>query len=301
MDNIVFGIGITALAGALATVAGAAENTESDIGSQGDPNSQVQLAPQMGYLHRIFNKAVAGEPPAWGLWIALGAGISWAFMAMQINPILAIVLGCIVATLVQGVYATTAYLGRTASLAKFGQPVFIDILKSMTTVTMAHAFVAIFTTVTMCHLINAALGHPFPLPLLGLVWGIALGAAGSATGNPFYGKERQYQSQKFGAGVPIAASGNIVRYAEAGERNSLDNGWFTAKLAGPASGVCFGMIVFLEIWRTILFEPIAAGWGAIGVGIIIILIFGVIDRYAEVWARKNYGPYAAAKKEEASE
>jgi tetrahydromethanopterin S-methyltransferase subunit E len=49
------------------------------------------------------------------------------------------------------------------------------------------------------HLINSALGHPFPLPLLGLIWGIALGAAGSATGNPYYGKERQYQNQKFGA------------------------------------------------------------------------------------------------------
>ena len=58
MESIAFGIGITALAGALATVAGAAENTESDIGSQGDPNSQVQLAPQMGYIHRIFNKAI---------------------------------------------------------------------------------------------------------------------------------------------------------------------------------------------------------------------------------------------------
>jgi N5-methyltetrahydromethanopterin:coenzyme M methyltransferase subunit E len=97
----------------------------------------------------------------------------------------------------------------------------------MTTVTMAHAFIAIFCTVTLCHLINAALGHPFPLPLLGLIWGIALGAAGSATGNPYYGKERQYQNQKFGAGVPISASGNIVRYAEAGERNSIDNGFFT--------------------------------------------------------------------------
>jgi len=163
---------------------------------------------------------------------------------------------------------------------------------------MAHAFVAIFTTVTMCHLINAALGHPFPLPLLGLVWGIALGAAGSATGNPFYGKERQYQTQNFGAGVPISASGNIVRYAEAGQRNSLDNGWFTAKLAGPASGVCFGLIVFLELWRTVIFEPVGAGWGAIIVGIILILIFMIIDRYIEVWARKTYGPYI--KPEEAS-
>jgi tetrahydromethanopterin S-methyltransferase subunit E len=185
VESIVFGIGITALAGALATVAGAAENTESDIGSQGDPNSQVQLAPQMGYIHRIFNKAVAGEPPAYGLWIALGTGLAWAFLAMQINPILALILGSALAVFVQGIYATTAYLGRTASLAKFGQPVYIDILKSMTTVTMAHAFVAIFTTVTVCYLINAALGHPFPLPLLGIVWGIALGAAGSATGNPF--------------------------------------------------------------------------------------------------------------------
>jgi tetrahydromethanopterin S-methyltransferase subunit E len=297
MEHIVFGIGITALTGALATVAGAAEDTESNIGSQGDPNSQVQLAPQMGYLHRIFNKAIAGEPPAYGLWCALGAGLAWAFMAMQINAVLAIVLGCVLAVFVQGIYATTAYLGRQASLAKFGQPIFVDILKSMTTVTMAHAFVAIFCTVTLCHLMNAALGHPFPLPLLGLLWGIALGAAGSATGNPYYGKERQYQNQKFGAGVPVAASGNIVRFAEAGERNSLDNGFFTAKLGGPASGVCFGLIVFLELWRTVLFEGIGAGWGAIIVGVLMILVFTIVDRYIEVWARKTYGPYAEPVKE----
>jgi tetrahydromethanopterin S-methyltransferase subunit E len=165
---------------------------------------------------------------------------------------------------------------------------------------MAHAFVAIFCTVTLCYLMNAALGHPFPLPLLGLVWGISLGAAGSAVGNPYYGKERQYQNQKFGAGVPISASGNIVRYAEAGERNSLDNGFFTAKLGGPASGVCFGLIVFLELWRTILFEKIGAGWGAIIVGVLMILVFTIIDRYIEVWARKTYGPYAEPVKEASS-
>jgi tetrahydromethanopterin S-methyltransferase subunit E len=295
MENIVFGIGITALTGALATVAGSAEDTESNIGSQGDPNSQVQLAPQMGFLHRIFNKAVAGEPPAYGLWCCLGAGMAWAFMAMQINPVLAIVLGCVLATFVQGVYATTAYVGRQASLAKFGQPIYVDILKSMTSVTMAHAFIAIFCTVTICYLINAGLGHPFPLPLLGLIWGIALGAAGSATGNPYYGKERQYQNQKFGAGVPISASGNIVRYAEAGERNSIDNGFFTHKIGGSASGICFGLVVFLELWRTVLFEQISGGLGAVIVGILMILIFTVADLYIEGWARKNYGPYTEVK------
>ncbi|NVO66592.1 tetrahydromethanopterin S-methyltransferase subunit E [Methanofollis tationis] len=298
MESILLGVGVTALAGALATVAGAAEDTESNIGSQGDPNSQVQLAPQMGYIHRIYNKAVSGEPPAYGLWVTIGAGVAWAFMATGMNPVLAIVIASSLAIFVQGVYAATAYLGRTSSLAKFEQPVYIDLLKSVTSVTMAHAFVAVFTTVSMCYLMNAALGHPFPLPLLGIVWGIALGAAGSATGNPFYGKERQYQSQMFGAGVPISASGNIVRYAEAGQRSSLDNGWFTAKLGGPASGVCFGLIVFLELWRTVLFEEAVGGWGAIIVGVIIILIFMIIDRYIETWARKNYGPYTNA--EEAS-
>jgi tetrahydromethanopterin S-methyltransferase subunit E len=298
MESILLGVGVTALAGALATVAGAAEDTESNIGSQGDPNSQVQLAPQMGYIHRIYNKAVSGEPPAYGLWVTIGAGVAWAFMATGMNPVLAIVIASALAIFVQGVYAATAYLGRTSSLAKFEQPVYIDLLKSVTSVTMAHAFVAVFTTVSMCYLLNAALGHPFPLPLLAIVWGIALGAAGSATGNPFYGKERQYQSQMFGAGVPISASGNIVRYAEAGQRSSLDNGWFTAKLGGPASGVCFGLIVFLELWRTVLFEEAVGGWGAIIVGVIIILIFMIIDRYIETWARKNYGPYVKA--EEAS-
>lgn len=296
MENIVLSIGVAAFAGALATVAGAAEDTESNIGSQGDPNSQVQLAPQMGYMHRIFNKAVAGEPPSWALWIALGAGIAWAFMAMNVNPVLAIILGSVLASFVQGVYATTAYLGRTASLAKFGQPVYVDILKSVTPVTTAHAFVAIFATVTICYLMNAVLGHPFPLPILGIIWGIALGAAGSAVGNPYYGKERQYQNQKFGAGVPISASGNIVRYAEAGERSSLDNGWFTAKYAGPASGVCFGLIVFFELWRHLIFEHYFGGWGSVIVGAIIVLLITIMARWIEVWARKTYGPYSAPEK-----
>jgi len=45
--EIIFGIGITALAGALANRSRALRRIlESDIGSQGDPNSQVQLAPQ---------------------------------------------------------------------------------------------------------------------------------------------------------------------------------------------------------------------------------------------------------------
>jgi len=43
-----FGMGLVAAMGALATVAGASEDIDSDIGSQSNPNSQVQLAAQVG-------------------------------------------------------------------------------------------------------------------------------------------------------------------------------------------------------------------------------------------------------------
>ena len=39
-------MGVLALIGVAATIAGASEDLESDIGSQSNPNSQVQLAPR---------------------------------------------------------------------------------------------------------------------------------------------------------------------------------------------------------------------------------------------------------------
>ena len=60
-------LGVVALMSAAATIAGAAEDLESDVGSQSNPNSQVQLAPQVGQLKSIFNKEVSGEPVAYGI------------------------------------------------------------------------------------------------------------------------------------------------------------------------------------------------------------------------------------------
>ncbi|MEA3281141.1 MAG: tetrahydromethanopterin S-methyltransferase subunit E, partial [Euryarchaeota archaeon] len=65
------GMGLVALMGAAATVAGCSEDLESDIGSQSNPNSQVQLAAQVGYPHRIFNKAISGEPPSNAMYCAV--------------------------------------------------------------------------------------------------------------------------------------------------------------------------------------------------------------------------------------
>ncbi|HJH26028.1 MAG TPA: tetrahydromethanopterin S-methyltransferase subunit E, partial [Methanophagales archaeon] len=51
----------------LAFIACMFEDLESDIGSQSNPNSQVQLAPEMGYIHRYFNKAISGEGLSYAL------------------------------------------------------------------------------------------------------------------------------------------------------------------------------------------------------------------------------------------
>ena len=127
--TIVLSLGTAALMGACATIAGAAEDLESDFGSQSNANSQVQLAPQVGYLHRYYNKAVSGEPVAYGFLCCTGAAIALALMAaLKINPVIALAIGAIVASLMYGVYATTAYMGRLTGQKRFGQPIYLDIL-----------------------------------------------------------------------------------------------------------------------------------------------------------------------------
>ena len=69
----------------------------------------------------------------------------------------------------------------------------------------------------------AVLGHPFPMPIMAFIWGITVGAIGSSTGDVHYGAEREFQQFEFGTGLNASNSGNIVRYAESGIRDSFDN------------------------------------------------------------------------------
>ena len=83
-----------------ATVSGCAEDLESDVGSQSNPNSQVQLGPQMGNIHRYFNKAISGEPVSYGLYVAVAGTIAWALMNAGLNAVLALIVGAGVAAIV---------------------------------------------------------------------------------------------------------------------------------------------------------------------------------------------------------
>jgi len=81
-------MGLVAAMGALATVAGASEDIDSDIGSQSNPNSQVQLAAQVGNPHRIYNKAIAGEPPSNALWCTTAAIMAYVLIEGYGMPLL---------------------------------------------------------------------------------------------------------------------------------------------------------------------------------------------------------------------
>jgi tetrahydromethanopterin S-methyltransferase subunit E len=290
-----------ALIGAAATIAGASEDLESDVGSQSNPNSQVQLAPQMMYPHRIYNKAISGEPPSNALMCAIGGTTAAVLISINASVILALVIGAIVGAAVHGTYAVTGYFGRSASQRRFKQPIYLDIVRSHTPVIMGYAFITTFCILVVSYLMTAVMGHPFSLPLLAFIWGITVGSIGSSTGDVHYGAEREFQNVEFGSGLNAANSGNIVRKAESGIRNGIDNSWFCAKFGGPATGIAFGMVVFLSGWITVVFDPSineSLGWESIIAGVVIVILLAIWNRKIEVAARNAYGPY---KKDEEAE
>ena len=297
MDPTLLALGALALTGAAATVAGCAEDLESDVGSQSNPNSQVQLGPQMGNIHRYFNKAISGEPVSYGLYVAVAGAVAWALMGAGLNVMLALILGSGIAAIIHGAYSVSAYLGRIVGQSQnFGQPVYADVVLSHLGPMVGHGFIAVFCMVLAAYLAGTALGNPFPLPLIALIFGITVGAIGSSTGDVHYGAEREYQKYLFGGGIPVANQGDIDIKAETGIRNGMDSSYFCAKLGGPLTGLAFGLIVFLDGWRGLIGNILGADLVtksaiAIVVGIVIVAIAAYINRKIEVYARNKYGPY----------
>lgn len=293
-----FGMGLVAAMGALATVAGASEDIDSDIGSQSNPNSQVQLAAQVGNPHRIYNKAIAGEPPSNALWCATAGIMAYMLIeAYHMPALFAIAAGASLAALFDGVMSTSAYLGRNASQARFNQWIYLDIIRYTTPSIMAHVWITSFCITMIAYMQVYVLTphHPFPLPVIGFIWGLTVGAIGSSVGDIHYGGEREFQWRLFGQGLNTMLSGQIVRKAEAGLRNSIDNAWFCAKFGGPCTGLGFGLTVFLDNWRTTVFDPVTQATYAIAMGVIFIIIMNVYNFYMEVSARRKYGPYPGYK------
>ncbi len=106
----------TILTGLLAFLAGIFEDSESNAGSASNPNSQVQLAPQIGHRHRYFNKAISGEPPANALWATTAATVAVLLVAKfeAFNPVYSViissVIGALISTLLLGLYGIFSHI-----------------------------------------------------------------------------------------------------------------------------------------------------------------------------------------------
>ena len=155
------------------------------MGAVGNPNSQVQLAPQMGHLHRMINKAASGEPVAYGVWCGVAGAIAYLVMSLGLMPIVAIAIGACVAAFVHAIYTVTSHMGRIVGQSQFEQPLFMDVLTQSLGPITGHGFITSFCIVGISYLMTIPLNgtplHVFPLPLLAMLWGIALGAIGSST------------------------------------------------------------------------------------------------------------------------
>lgn len=292
-----FSMGLVAAMGALATVAGASEDIESDVGSQSNPNSQVQLAAQVGNPHRIYNKAISGEPGQCPVGRHSCYGSLYAYHHFPVACIDGPGRRRFSCCFIQWRFAMSAYFGRNSSQARFNQWVYLDIVRYTTPSIMAHAWITAFCISTISYIMVYMLPtpHPFPMPIIALIWGLAVGAIGSSVGDIHYGSERQFQNRQFGCGLNTMLSGQIVRKAEAGLRNSIDNAWFCTKFGGPATGMGFGLTVFLDNWRTAVFDPVTQATYAILMGVFFILVEVSYNHYIERSTRRKYGPYPEYK------
>jgi tetrahydromethanopterin S-methyltransferase subunit E len=304
----------------LAFIACTFEDLESDIGSQSNPNSQVQLAAQVGQVHRFFNKAISGEPLSNAMYCAVAGTIAWMFL-LKLEPlapdapwkaaVVAIPLGVAGAALIHMIFATTAHCGRTAAQKRFSQPIYLDVFYGHLLPIATHGFMTTFCITSIAYIQsnvgtlsgNPALNHPFALPLLGFIWGITVGSIGSSTGDVHYGTEREFQDRPFGEGKRVVYHGKITRYADCGIRTQKDIAGFCAKFGGPCTGMTFGLIILFENWRTLVgmmlggFLPdltVGGDMAAIGgivVGLLIVAAFVVGNLIFVRWLRAKCGPF----------
>ena len=287
--DIIFNLMVVTLMGLVAIIAGIFEDLESDVASTSNPNSQVQLASEVGNLHKFFNRAISGEPLLVGTMATISGTVCYVLLSLNQSVLLSLIISAVIATLVQLVLSITSYMGRITSQALYNQPIFMDVLYKHVPTMAAHAFITLFSITLLSYLMVYVMNPQLPLtfPLVTLLLGITLGSVGSAVGDIHYGAEKLYQTEKFGAGIPVSLNGQITTISSIGTNSSIDVVKFCSKFAGPLTGLCFGLIIFLSFWQSLIF---GVKLGLL-VGFIIIILITFLNGFLEYNSRKKYGKY----------
>lgn len=305
--GVVAVLGIFGLMLTLIILAAWLEDLETDAGSQSNPNSQVQLAPQVGHAHRIFNKAISGEPASHSFFGAIAGTffmVSWG--TFHLHPVISLAIAGGFTVFFLATFAMVPFIARNTSHNVFGQPLYLDVLHAQLPIIVAYGFMCSTLYVTLAYLfyavalspLNIYIGYPFPIPIGAFMFGLMAGSIGSSVGDVHYGTERLFQHLTFGEGIAMKDYGNIDVKAELGYRTSADIDHFCAKLAGPLTGFCFALIILFDnlTCRLTLGLPLLT-FGiplvilSVIVGVIALILLFFANRIIEVWARKKFGPY----------
>jgi len=287
--DIFFNLILVGFMALVAIIAGIFEDLESDVASTSNPNSQVQLAPQIGNLHKLFNRAVSGEPLLLGTMATIAGSIAYLLFSLNFPVVLVLLLSSLFTTLIQVLFSITSYMGRITSQSLYNQPLFLDVIYKTVPSIAAHAFITIFSLTTLSYIMVYLLTPPvlLTLPVLSMLMGVTIGSIGSAVGDIHYGAENLYQNLEFGSGIPVSLNGNIVTKSALGSKKSIDVVSFCSKFAGPITGLCFGIIIFLSFWIYLVFGAV----GGLIAGLIIIVLFLILNFLLERNSRINYGKY----------
>jgi tetrahydromethanopterin S-methyltransferase subunit E len=287
--DMIFNLILVGLMSLIAIIAGIFEDLESDVASTSNPNSQVQLAPQVGNLHKLFNRAVSGEPLFIGVMSTIAGTIAYILLTLDYPIILVLLMSSLMATIIHLVFSITSYMGRTTSQALYNQPLFVDVILKHLPVIGAHAFITLFSITTlsymMVYLLNPVIA--LTLPVVTMLMGITLGSIGSAIGDIHYGAEKLYQHKEFGSGISVSENGNITTKDVLGSRSSIDVAEYCSRFGGPLTGLCFGLIIFLNFWIALVF---GINNGLI-VGLLIVVLLLLFNTLLERNTRKKYGKY----------
>jgi len=272
----------------LAVIAGIFEDLESDVASTSNPNSQVQLAPQLNNLHKFFNRAISGEPLLVATTSTISATISYVLLAYNISAIYAILFATLLTTILLAVLSVNAYMARITSQALYNQPLFVDVIRKHLPVQMAHAFIYIFSLTLLSYIVTYVLANQvLTLPVVALLMGITLGSVASAVGDIHYGAENLYQSLDFGSGIPVSSNGQIDTMEVLGAKNSIDVAYFCSKFAGPITGLTFALIIFVSFYFNLLLSP----QNAIILLIVLTLLLVAVNYSLEKYSRSKYSEY----------
>lgn len=287
--DIISNLLLVTVMGLIAIIAGIFEDLESDVASTSNPNSQVQLAPQVGNLHKLFNRAVSGEPLLVGTMATIAGTICYCLLMTNTSVILALLISALIATIIQVIFSITSYMGRITSQALYNQPLFMDMLTKHLPTMAAHAFINLFSILLLSYIMVYMLNPhiALTLPITTAFIGITLGSIGSAVGDIHYGAEKLYQTFGFGTGISVSNNGSITTLSPLGSRNSIDVVEFCSKFAGPLTGLCFGIVIFLSFWVNMLF---GICYGLI-VTLILVILLVIINLLLERNSRNRYGKY----------